>query len=423
VETAPTLQPSPVETRKRSTVSRRVRLAIGEIFDFAIENRFLYLKITLALGVLGSLILSRRLWISSSRFIPTIPIFDFLPAIPFPLDVVLFGALMLTLAAVIASTRPAIYAAAFVVLGVILVIWDQTRLQPWFYQYLLMFVALAFVRAKHTEIGKRAALNTCRVIVACVYFWSGVQKINYTFVHETFSFLTSFYNRFLPDWLATLPAWLKLIVPVFEIGVAFALLTRRFRNAAVVLAVAAHLMILVLFIPAGRNTVVWPWNVAMIAFVVLLFWRDGQSTAAEVLLNGRRFAHAMVLLVCGILPALSLVGVWDSYLSWAMYSGNTRLAEVRIEEPVRNQLPPGAQRVVTSRSSAYGLNLVRWSYAELNVPAYPEPRVFRRLAAELCVHAASPDDVVLTIHERPHLFDGTRPTQTMDCRELRSRND
>ncbi len=34
-----------------------------------------------------------------------------------------------------------------------------------------------------------AALNTCRLVVVCTYFWSGLQKANGDFIHNVFPFM------------------------------------------------------------------------------------------------------------------------------------------------------------------------------------------------------------------------------------------
>ncbi len=84
--------------------------------------------------------------------------------------------------------------------------------------------------------------------------------------------------------------------------------------------IAMHACILLAIGPLGHNanTVVWPWNIAMILFLLLLF-RHGDPSASEILWGSTRF-HRMALALLGLAPALSFFNVWDSYLSAALYS-------------------------------------------------------------------------------------------------------
>ncbi|HKV42701.1 MAG TPA: hypothetical protein VJX67_26105, partial [Blastocatellia bacterium] len=59
-----------------------------------------------------------------------------------------------------------------------------------------------------------------------------------------------------------------------------------------------------------------------------------------------------------------------------------------------------------------------WAIAELNVPPYPEPRIFKRLATSVCKYADDPKEVELIMKERPSLVDGTYRVFRADCSEL-----
>ncbi len=47
------------------------------------------------------------------------------------------------------------------------------------------------------------------------------------------------------------------------------------------------------------------------------------------------------------------------------------------------------------------LPLYEWSMTELNVPPYPEARVYRRLARRLCRYAEDPRELELIVKETP----------------------
>jgi hypothetical protein len=407
------------ETRTERTQASALRRALSPAVEWAVEDRARLSKIAVAAGCACGFVLSRRLWLSSVRDYPHAPVADFLRPPAFPLDFAWVGALFVLLALVAVSARPRKYLAAFLVAAGLLALWDQSRWQPWFYQYYFMLAALALFPwgggGERIDERRAAALDACRLVVAGTYFWGGVQKLNPGFEGTMLLVL----GRQLPQTLAaTLAAAATFVVPAVEILVGVALLTRRFRNAAVVLALATHAVVLLMLVPSGTNTVVWPWNVAMAAAVVILFWRARDFSARRVLSHLRRpFNLAVAVLFC-VMPALGLVGLWDSYLSAALYTGGTKEAIIRFGEPVYAGLPARARRAVTREGEGYILSVRRWSFAELNVPAYPEERIFRRVARDVCERADTPGDVTLEIHQRPRRWGEAGRTKTLDCASL-----
>ena len=395
-------------------------LRVSEIFREGVRDKVFWLRVAIALGLLLSMIHSRRLWLSSLRFYPTVPIFDLLPAVPFPLDFALYALMLILLAPLAFAKRMGKYVAAFLILAALLVVWDQSRLQPWFYQYAVMLAALGLGARRGLEGEARArALDACRLIVAAVYFWGGMQKLNYTFVHDTLPVVLGRYASVWPAGIRLLsetPA--GLLIPLVEVLVGLGLLTRRFRSAAVAGALLTHAVVLLLYVPFWRNKVVWPWNAAMMAFVVILFWRDARSRAREVLWGGGRAVHAAVFLLFVVLPLFGLFGLWDAYLSASLYSGNTPSATLHLSEQVCGRVPPRSRRAAEMQGGACTLHANRWSYAEMSVPVYPEPRIYRTLAQRLCAEAAAPSDVRLEISERPRLLDGTRRTVSLSCADI-----
>lgn len=67
------------------------------------------------------------------------------------------------------------------------------------------------------------------------------------------------------------------------------------------------------------------------------------------------------------------------------------------------------------------LPLYEWSMTELNVPPYPEVRVYRQLARSLCGYADEPRQIELIIKERPALMNGEYQVSQSDCSALLSR--
>lgn len=382
------------------------------------ERRLIWLKLTLATALGLGFILSWRLWLSSRQF-PLVPVISKLPVVPFPFDYIWFALLFVLLGAICITAQARLLVIAFLVLAGLLCFFDQMRWQPWFYQYYFMLAAIGFCAWKDAETtNNRPALNICALIIVSIYFWSGAQKLNASFINEVWPVMAEPMLRLLPAGLRSLARRTALIIPVLEICIALGLLTRRFRNASVILAIATHALILALLVPTGENTVVWPWNVAMALVVLILFWRNKESTAGQILFPKRVF-HAAVLILFAILPALNLFGLWDSYLSSALYSGNNYRGVIYISRPVMDRLPVTLHQYVWTEAQPMFLDTTLWAYGELNVPVYPEPRVFRRITQQVCTYAERPTDVQLGLRERPNLFTGVRQTRYYNCDDVR----
>ena len=77
------------------------------------------------------------------------------------------------------------------------------------------------------------------------------------------------------------------VVAAIEASIGIGLLTRKYRNLAVMVGVSMHCFILyTCTVVLDWNSVVWPWNVAMIAFLFTLFWKADFSFGDVVWRNG-----------------------------------------------------------------------------------------------------------------------------------------
>jgi hypothetical protein len=363
----------------------------------------------------AGLLLASKLFLATRAF-PRVPVLDGWPLLQPPLDTIVLGALIAALCGVAFAPRPRWWAAAATVLALVLALEDQSRWQPWFYQYVAMLAALAVAR----DPGD--TLAAWRVVLVGLYLWSGIQKLNATFMTRLFPWLVEPVVAVLPAGSREMLLGGWIVVPIVEIAVALGLLIPRLRNAAVVAAIATHVVVLGLLGPLahGTNAVIWPWNVAMAALVTLLFWNAGGVSALDTVVPRRIGAHAAMLALFVALPALSFAGRWDSYLSGELYSGNLKVGALSITDRVAARLSDAARRhVMSDRVGANALDLYEWSMGELSVPSYPEDRVFRAVARHVCRFADRPGDVVLVVFGRPGILTGQREISRNDCAALR----
>jgi uncharacterized membrane protein YphA (DoxX/SURF4 family) len=280
--------------------------------------------------------------------------------------------------------------------------------------------ALGFYPWGKTDIARQGAvLNTCRLLVASIYFWSGFQKMNLIFVSEIFPWMI---EPFVKNWAPELKHWANatgFAVPLLEAAMGISLLVPRLRKMAIGLALAMHSFILLCLGPLGQNwnTVVWPWNIAMALFVIILFVGTENKSLRAMFFTSRFVFHKIVLVLFAIMPLLSFFDLWDSYLSASLYSGNIKRAYVFIEQNVKEKLPIAAQKYAekTGSRTDYRLKIIDWATEELGVPPYPEKRVFRQIAKDFCGYANHASDVKLIIQSKPDWRTGNSATLTYDC--------
>ena len=244
------------------------------------------------------------------------------------------------------------------------------------------------------------------VVVALTVLWSGVQKLGGTgsglllpLVHPLAAALDVGPARvmFLLNALAGLA----------EVGAGAGLLVMRTRRVAVVAVLVIHALTLAALgaLGARTNLVLWPWTLGVAAAAVALF--GGRHSAAlpgwrEVLAPRQGVPHAAALLLTGILPALSLAGHWDAYLSAALYSGNSGSAYVQWSAEGGEPGPVPARHAQTDpRPPGRALaSLPAWAIGELRAPAYPAERVARQLARQLCRRANPAHRLTLVFRRR-----------------------
>jgi len=364
------------------------------------------LKIAISVALFAGLALSPKLWLSERVYPPT-PAWTLLRPIPAPFDYILYGAMLAMLVAIAVAARPGKWIGLFVLLAITLGLFDQSRWQPWFYQYLIMLIAVGLC-------DRDQALNTCRLVVVCTYFWSGLQKANADFVHNVFPFM-------IGPLAEVVPVQLGFLAPLFEVAIGIGLLTRRFRTYAIYGAIAMHAFILLAIGPLGTNSnsVVWPWNVAMICFVTILFRQQPEVSAREIMWLHEGIYQRIVLVLLGIAPILSFFNLWDGYLSSALYSGVRNTGVVYVTDALKDRLPKEIVRhVYPSNKPGTGILILRdWSMAELNAGIYPEPRVYKSLARYICSYEQDPSEMKLWIKQTNVLFSADKQV-SYDCAAL-----
>lgn len=386
-------------------------------------NRLTVFRWLLCAAFIGGISFSIQLWFPTSRSFPRAPVLFAPPeasmlAAEWSLSTILVVALILTMV----SKRPALLSVLALVTLSVLVAFDQSRLQPWVYQYSLLLGVLALHdwRTNDVAVSDRT-LSLLQLTVAAVYFWSGLQKLNFTFVHEIFPALLDPLLNALP-WLPQPASGVGIFVALTEILIGCGLLYPRTRDLFVWLALTMHGVALALLIARGYNSVVWIWNCALMLVVTILFWRSDiyfwrPSRVRQDLKSKLAIA---VTLSAALLPLLSFLVWWDMYLSGALYSGNTPVGVVKVDRKVGTQLPATAKAQLFSveTTGEEVLPLLEWSMADLNVPVYPETRVYKQITVDICKLATNKNEIELIVKERPTIFSGRYNVTRISCAHL-----
>ncbi len=386
-------------------------------------RRLLWLKIVTVVAFCAGLALSPHLWIGPRSY-PPAPVLAVLPPDGGAAQV-LYAALFVLAAAILIVPRPRILIVIFAAIVALFCLADQTRWQPWVFLYEVLLVTLALFSWRPDDAaGATCTLNVARLAIAGTYVWSGLQKLNGNFADIEFPWIVAPITDLVPATRGFLHAC-GFAVPFVQAGFGIGLMTRRFRAVSLALAVAMHLFILAMFGPAGQdwNAVVWPWTAAMAVFDVILF-AGADVAPGDILLprrNGRPpwYAawHAFALALFLALPALSLVNLWDSFFSAAVYSGNVTEAQIYATDAAKAALPaPIAKYLVHAGPDTNVINMQRWAIEDLNVTTYPETRVFRAIAKNVCARLPDQSQLVLIVKEQRLLF--SRPETGFRCWQL-----
>ncbi len=393
-------------------------IAANRRFLFGAASRIFWLKATVLVAFCLGLAISSPLWIGPRAY-PLTPVWDGLPALAHPLDQLLFGAIFALAVAALLSSRPQKFIALLLAIVGVFCLGDQTRWQPWVFLYgavLAMLAAFSWDAAD--DAGRRLTLNTLRLIIVATYLFSGLQKLNWNFIASEFPGMAAPITDHFPS-LAGVVHFGAMAAPIVQIGFAVGLLTKRFRRVSLITAVAMHLFILAMLGPFGQNwnVVVWPWTAAMAVIDILLFAASEPLSWREILPAYPAWPQALALLLFVALPLLSFVDLWDSYLSAALYSGNLTEATVYLSDVGARNLPDPVRRLlVRTAANTNVLNLQRWAIEDLNAMPYPEGRVYKGIARNLCRQLPHTVALVLIVREQRLLF--SKPETGYRCDQL-----
>ncbi len=411
-----------------------------------LDHRTAWLRTMLLGASFFGLLTSIPLW-RNSRAYPIVPLMPWIPILHPPWDRLLFAAMLLALVLSLWFYRGS--AIFFLLASLFAFCEDQNRGQPWLYMYWVMLWL--------TLLPDGISIAGCRVAISVAYVWAGIQKCNPRFFHvQPGWFVSPAEHWHWPSSAVALLRWAVAATPVIELGIGLALWMPRLRRTAIGAVLAMHLAVLLFLGPLGHNynLVIWPWNLAMIALVCVLFvddrfWQNRLAITAALAASKRdvqahdpkRFRPARsgaafrkrelaaspgprltqafgdlrrsrpgsaIIALYSLLPILSFFGMWDSDFSFSLYAENQAVANVFVTQAFRDRLPSRMQAYVRrfpqdydpQHQGPYIFEFQPWCYDELRVPPIPEPRAYRAIYSFLRVYARDRSDLRMIIGPR-----------------------
>lgn len=325
-------------------------------------------------------------------------------------------------------------AAAAAVSGLALILFDQNRLQAWFYQTLVLSAVYALLPAT-------SALGFVRFFAVALYAHSALSKLDWSFAHSMGPYLLSPMFDRLPMTLdAQVQTRVVLLLPVGELIFAMALACG-FWRVGLAGATVMHLGLLALLGPwsLDHSGNVLIWNVSMLVQAWIVFRQfesgghpevDGSDVGPEMTqralsIDAPPAALGIVqlgMLAVAILPFFERAGLWDPWPSFALYAGHVE--QLRIDWPaeLRNEIPAEFQAFLNPDQNDLVLDLTLWSRARFGVPPYPATRIHKRLAAWIAETCPEGMPMRATFLSKANWRSGARTeTDLSSAREIRNR--
>lgn len=371
-----------------------------------ITHRLQFIKLTALLGILLSALLSFNLW-AGQRWFPKAPLFQNLPGFHAPYDYLHIGVLLVLIVFSLLSKHKAPML-LLVIFSVYLCMDDQNRLQPWFFNYnLILFVLLFFKNRVDEPNNYISVFISLQILVALIYIFSGIQKLNDLFVKDTYDWMIEPLGKFLSPGQMNLLHKAGYAAPYIETAIGISLLIKPLRFIAIPAALLMHLFILLTLGPTGNsyNYVVWPWNVMMVVLVLLLFANVEKERFFDISFLFKSFAFYVVITLMLVFPCFSLINKYDSYLSSSLYSGNTDQCTLVLSNKAYNRLPFYIKHFATPDDDYNILYIKHWCLKELKVPCVPEYRIYRNVQHYIIrLTYSSETDVKMVYTERKKIL-------------------
>ena len=311
-----------------------------------------------------------KLWLAD-RLFPLIPVNDLLTALPSFVHNTCFVVSLASMLLLIFFPGKKI-ALVLLLAEIFSCLLDQNRWQPWEYQFTWMLAVYIFAKAT-SELH-----FLWQLILAGIYFFSGISKLNSAFIHDIWQ------NLMLRRWLHvnaihSLVTYTGYLLPMIEMLAGIGLLLDKTRKLSVWILISMHVIILLMLGPIGLNInkVVWPWNLLMLLLLYLLFYKGSFQFRKLIFMKP---AVWLLLLCWWVLPWLQLAGYWDKYLSSVLYAGGVEQLYICTSDPrATKDMAVYLDKEFKIIPCKPLISAYKWGVIEINTSPYPEPRIYNAI--------------------------------------------
>lgn len=346
----------------------------------SIPQRIILLRVTLTLALIVSVFLSFDLWAGYRSFAYT-PLVKTHPLVT-QYDVVIIGfVLLFWLCSLFLKYQRLFIFLAFAVC-VFLVLLDLNRLQPWFYIYNSLLIVFIFYNGRVDDPNKFTSIFIMlQLILASVYFYTGISQLNSEFVNTVFPEVISPLKALMSERQFLFFKKMGRIIPYLLMFIGLAFTISPLRYLAITLAVAIHLLLLVFLFPSATNTNYAQWfsNLTFLVMAILLFSGKTKQRYFSPTFLFKTPLFYLVSVVFLIMPAFNTVDKWPDFLSSNSASGNNNVALITISEEARNKLPYYERSFCVKKDSLIVVDYQAWCAHELHSFCYPDARVFNSI--------------------------------------------
>lgn len=325
-----------------------------------------------------------KLWTAVTEF-PVVPLFPMQRSVALSS---LSAAVLFVAASVVALSHEAtrarpIAAGISLVAGLLCVTFNQQCLQPWHWLFLVL-TGLSLVP------NQQQSRRLMQHVIATLYVCAALSRITPTPLDGmTGSILRQLLEMSGLDGRISIAVQEQLchLMTGAELAAGILVLRSSTRVAGVVLAMLMHVVLIIALGPFGLNhhAPVVMWNACLLVVVPVLFLSGGSAVPAHrepsrgsVVQSGRGFVGGVS--VIWALPLSGLVGVFDNWPSWQVYSPRPERWQLFVHVDDVEDLPHSLLEMTHPRDSFgdwYPVPLDRWSLETIGVPLYPEERFQR----------------------------------------------
>jgi hypothetical protein len=236
-------------------------------------------------------------------------------------------------------------------------IFEMAAWQPWEYQYLCMLGVFILNRKNP------ASLYTALILImACIYFYSGLQKFNGGFLHSVWKglILKKFFG--ISD-VNLIVHYAGLALPIIEGLAGLGLVILKRKKLAAYILISMHFFILVLLGTVQGYNIVLPWNVVMIIILHFLFIKNDISFSPQLLFTKK---NIIIFVLWAVMPATSFLGYWEQKLSSNLFSGKYKHLIICVNKSPK-ELEPYLTEKFKICQNKFRLSVSEWAAKEIAV--------------------------------------------------------